>query len=687
MLRIIVVGLCLLWPSKSLLWGQNIDSLFRKCDSLLKVGRYQKANNLAWSTLQQAINTNDIKAQGIAYYLLALSNQRRGDYKTSIDYCLTGKKIAASVSDTLTLLRCIYINARNFTFLALYRNASRELFPALQMAENFQNIEIRIQILLAIGNVYRLEDNHELALKTHLKARELAQQHPNILNDVYNNIGITHFYHRDYAQALLYYDSAFKAAHEVGDKFAQVLMLNNFGLLYNELHLYDSAKQKLQTSLVMNQDQFYDLRLLCYTLQGLAKNALSRGNRTEAKNYVLRAVQAGQKTNLRRELSQAYLLASLIDSASSNWRSAYQWQLRYSQLSDSIRQDNLSVQAYYFEVELERERNKNSLKEMEANLLIASKEKLLAEEEAQLQRERNFLILAIALGFVLAVAIALLLWHNRDVRQKNLRLKAQKTAIIEINRQLELRNQEINQQKEEIFAQAEHLNQLNDLKDRLFFIMSHELKGPLSSLGGVINLFEAGMLSQEETVMLMKNLRKDFSVLNEAFSNIFLWSNAMNPSTLPDKTAVPLLPIFAELSAWFGQKARKKGIQLSIEVPTDAVIWADRYHVFILFKNLIDNAIKFTPPNGKVSFEAIDKAGHWEISIKDTGVGIRDEDLPKLFDLHTHFKTYGTLDEKGAGLGLLLCKEFAQKNDGKIWVESQPDKGSRFVVAFPKYEV
>jgi signal transduction histidine kinase len=667
--------------------AQKLDSLFSKSDSLVKVGRYQSANQLIWKALNKAISSNDYKAQVQAYARLAFNTQRKGDYQTSIKYCETCKQLAENVLDTLTFLRCNYYNARNFLFLALYRNASEEIYPALKLAENYGNKELLVYLTLSSGNLYRLEGNDSLAIQAHKKALALAQNMPMLLHEAYNNLGVAYFYAKKYDLAYTYYDSALRHARKVADVYNEMLMLNNFGLLYNEMKRFDLAKEYLESCMDLNQKNFSDLRLMCYTLQGLAKNSKSRGLWEEAKSYAMRAIEAGRRTKLRKELSQAYSLAAEIDSASGNWKSAFLMQKKYAMILDSIRQDNLNLQAHYFEQELERERERNSLKQLQTNLMIASKEKLLAEEEVELQRERSLLILAVAIGLILAVAAGLLLWHSKDVRQKNLRLKSQKTAIIQINQQLELRNQEINLQKEEISAQAEHLNQLNDLKDRLFYIMSHELKGPLSSLGGVINLFESGMLNSEETVMLMKNLRTDFSVLNEAFTNIFLWSNAMNTSTVADKTTVPLLPIFGELSAYFGQKAREKNIALVIEVPKDAVIWADRYHVFVLFKNLIDNAIKFTPSGGRVSFEAQEKSGHWEISVRDTGVGIRNEDLPKLFDLHTHFKTFGTLNERGAGLGLLLCKEFAQKNDGKIWVESHPNQGCRFVVAFPKYDV
>ncbi len=667
------------------LLAQKAQPLLNQADSLIRAAKYALANQIATKALNIAIEDDNIPQQALAYRFLAHTTQEKADYLASIKLCSACIHLATFAKDTVSLLRCTLIKARNYIFLALYKKASQELFPALRLAESYGDPDLIALTLGNIGNVYRLEGNMKLALENHFRARQLARKiHTKAIT--YNNIGVVHYYQKAYPRAMRYYDSAYTGFLHAGDIHGQALMLNNFGLLLIGMGRYDSARAFLSRSLELNESQIQDRRLSCFTLQGLAKAQQAKGNYKAAKQFAIKAIKTATAAQLRRELLLAYELASLLDSTAGNWQSAYQWEKLHALLQDSIRRDNFHEMMHEFEIQLERERQQSSLKALQTAVQLEKKEREMAEERAELERERRYLTLATGVGLVLAITVLLLLWHTYDVRSKNIRLQMQKEFIAHANAELALRNQEINQQKEEISAQAEHLNQLNDLKDRLFYIMSHELKGPLSSLGGVINLFEAGMVSTEETIMLMKNLRKDFSVLNEAFTNIFLWSNSMNPTTPVNKTPVPLVPLFGELSAQFASKAQNKSISLRIAIPPDAVVHADRYQIFVLFKNLIDNAIKFTLKGGHVVFSAQQRSGHWEIAIEDDGVGIRKEDLPKLFDLHTHFKTYGTLDEKGAGLGLLLCKEFAHRNDGKIWVESTEGKGSRFVVALPVYE-
>ena len=116
------------------------------------------------------------------------------------------------------------------------------------------------------------------------------------------------------------------------------------------------------------------------------------------------------------------------------------------------------------------------------------------------------------------------------------------------------------------------------------------------------------------------------------------------------------------------------------------MVWSDPNQIDIVVRNLISNALKFTPENGMVTIQGIEREGHWEISIRDTGVGMDRITLEGLFKEKSHNSTYGTNNEKGTGLGLSLCKEMIENNQGRIWVESMVRKGSTFYFTLPKAE-
>ena len=130
--------------------------------------------------------------------------------------------------------------------------------------------------------------------------------------------------------------------------------------------------------------------------------------------------------------------------------------------------------------------------------------------------------------------------------------------------------------------------------------------------------------------------------------------------------------------------AENKFIRIVNNVPTNTEVWSDPNQIDIVVRNLISNALKFTPENGMVTISADEKEDHWVVSIRDTGVGMDRVTLQKIFEEKNNHSTYGTANEKGTGLGLSLCKEMVEKNHGKIWVDSMLRKGSTFYFTLPK---
>jgi signal transduction histidine kinase len=129
--------------------------------------------------------------------------------------------------------------------------------------------------------------------------------------------------------------------------------------------------------------------------------------------------------------------------------------------------------------------------------------------------------------------------------------------------------------------------------------------------------------------------------------------------------------------------ARQKSITISTELTDNAIVFADIDMIKVLLRNLISNAIKFTNPGGEIVVSVEQEQKNWKISVKDNGVGIKKDAIDRLFRIDSNYKTSGTNDEKGTGLGLLLCKEFVEKHRGKIWVESEIAKGSIFSFTIP----
>ena len=147
---------------------------------------------------------------------------------------------------------------------------------------------------------------------------------------------------------------------------------------------------------------------------------------------------------------------------------------------------------------------------------------------------------------------------------------------------------------------------------------------------------------------------------------------------------VPLENIVDDNINLHSEIATSKSIKLISKIPANALVWADSNQMDIVLRNLISNALKFTRKNGIITVDAVERTNSWEVSVRDTGVGMDRETQAKIFAKDSNITTYGTNNEKGTGLGLSLCKEMVEKNNGTIWVESIPNSGTTFTFTIPK---
>ncbi len=227
---------------------------------------------------------------------------------------------------------------------------------------------------------------------------------------------------------------------------------------------------------------------------------------------------------------------------------------------------------------------------------------------------------------------------------------------------------------------SEELQELNATKDKLFSIIAHDLKSPFNSIIGLTEL-----IKNEVRYMDLASIEQYAGVIYSTSRNTFrLLENLLDWARV-QQSRMPFAPepillkkLVSETVELMIDKANSKMIAVINYIPDNLIVSADEDMLKTVFRNLISNALKFTAASGKVEISAIRKPDELEITVKDTGTGIKKEDLEKLFKVDSNYTQRGTENEKGTGLGLLLCKEFVEKHGGKIWVESQEGTGSAF---------
>jgi two-component system, sensor histidine kinase and response regulator len=251
-----------------------------------------------------------------------------------------------------------------------------------------------------------------------------------------------------------------------------------------------------------------------------------------------------------------------------------------------------------------------------------------------------------------------------------------------VNHLLREKNEKIEEQKETLEQQAVQLLLNNRQKDKLFSIIAHDLRGPLNSLKGLMDLQKEKRLSEEEINAIMNEFRRNVDQSAELVGNLLFWASSQLGGIKASPVVLPLQPLVQEILALFSHQAHQKNVFLSEELDPEVRVVADKDMLQVVIRNLVSNAIKFCRPGDSVTVSYAHSGPDVDICIADTGIGLKEDALDKIRRKES-FTSYGTAKEKGTGLGMLLCREFAEANRGRFRIESEWGKGCRCYCSLP----
>ncbi|MDO9552853.1 ATP-binding protein [Rhodonellum sp.] len=240
------------------------------------------------------------------------------------------------------------------------------------------------------------------------------------------------------------------------------------------------------------------------------------------------------------------------------------------------------------------------------------------------------------------------------------------------------------EQKIRIQKQAEELDKLNLVKDKIFSILAHDLRGPLHSLQGMIELMNQNDLTQDEFKSFLPLLSQNLGNNTILLENLLTWSKSQMKGMEANFKTFNLFLVIENNFSFFQKSNYFKGQKLFNKVPDPLMVKADKAMLEVVLRNLISNALKFTSKDDEIKISCLLRSdGTYTISVEDSGVGIKEENLNKLFGKE-FISTSGTHQESGTGIGLLLSKELIEKNRGIIWAESKLGLGSTFKFTISK---
>ncbi len=254
-----------------------------------------------------------------------------------------------------------------------------------------------------------------------------------------------------------------------------------------------------------------------------------------------------------------------------------------------------------------------------------------------------------------------------------------KIMSVQKAKELALINEKLNQREKE-------LQKINANKDKFFSIISHDLRSPFTALLGFAEFLvnEIDTLSKEEIKEFAENIYKSASGTFALLENLLQWSRLQTSNIEFQPETYSLTEQLERVCEIYKVNSLQKNIKLQTNIEPGLTVFADQNMVETVMRNLLSNAIKFTPRHGSITVEAFNRKRDVVVKVRDTGIGMPKDKLDKLFVIGENTTTEGTENEKGTGLGLLLCKEFVENNSGKLTVKSKPGEGTEFTFTLPK---
>ena len=486
-----------------------------------------------------------------------------------------------------------------------------------------------------------------------------------------NNTGEIFFNRKDYDSALHYYQRAYDLLKDEDDAY-KVAPLHNIGRTQGILGQYLQALEKLQAS--------YNLDKKSGDLEGMALDNLEIGklyfrmNRYDSAEFHLRnAYHQGQRVHSQDVLEEVTRELGNLFASMDDYASALRYQTAYREYTDSLYESQ-----QFLEVQAVEQAHQVREQAQEINRLRRAS----SLEEIRL-RNTTLQVLSFVVTFILVlVVLGVILWQYRTNAKAS-------TMLNQSNRQLEESNEALISLNERLAASESSLQEVNATKDKFFSIISHDLKSPLNSLMGLLNILlkYGSAISNDERKDLTKKIDGSVKALTNLLDNLLKWSMAQTdtidylPRVLDVRQEVTRIVKLVALNA------EQKSIKIEQDIANGTLIFADADMINFILRNLITNSVKFTYPGGKIKIVGKTVGKKVQVYVMDNGMGIPKDNLKRLFRIDTTVSTKGTNNETGTGLGLLLIKEFVEKNKGKIEVDSAEGKGTRFLLTFPSLDM
>lgn len=615
---------------------------------------YSNRSQEAVDTLQMSVSyfeeLKDTTSLAAAYTSLGVANLRINEIDKSIDLF----KIAATLFDSQNnnyQAAHAFLNLAS-TYSTITSSYTEALRYGLKALENFQLVGDELKSAYAmsvLGTIYEDLGEYDKAMENYNKALAIFEESGNayLLINTINNIGEVHKHKREFNEAIDYYTQALEKSKEVGNEEGIAVELNNIGECYFALDHYALALDYYNQSFSI-LTKLNDKHKLAISNNNQAEAHLKLNNYSKAISNGEKGIQLAKAVKSIEEEQRGYNIVYNSYSKLGNYKAALNYHIKFEEIKDSLLNEQKNT-------ELAKALAEQDAIQKEREIELLTRNADLKEQQLDRQETLSYLLIAISLMLLVFAVVYYIRYKERRAM-----------------------NQKLLQSEKE-------LKELNKTKDLFFSIIAHDLKGPFNSLLGITEMMAEDLetFTDEEIENLSREVNNNARNVYLLLDNLLEWSTTQLGKHAFDPVKFDLNEVVTQNINLYRKAASVKEINVNVDLENDAFVYGDKNMIDSVMRNLLNNAIKFTNRTGKVNVKTMKENGSIMLTVEDNGIGISQDELDKIFKLDNDVKKPGTDNEKGTGLGLILSKEFIEKNNGKIEVRSKEGKGTNFKVTLP----
>ncbi|MCF8714880.1 tetratricopeptide repeat protein [Joostella atrarenae] len=674
----LLISLCLFISTHSFCQERKMDSLRDKIAVLNELPPQKKKDTSYINLLNRYVlsnyyvNNDTIKhyadislklSQSIKYEYgeieslinLGFYESEIGNYKKGIEYAQKGLEKALVFNDLKIILICYSNLATFYEYAGDIKNSVESSLKGISIAE-IKTKKTKDELLYLsllyenIGLTYGLQREYIKALEFLHKAQEINIKVDSKLSQAQtlSNIASFQLLTDEFEKGIENIDKSIPTFIELDYKDWLAYALKVKGQLFVQVNKYEEALDIFMESLSL-YETVEDKREKISLLNSIANTYCEMQEYDLAKMYAEEGLVSAKELNSFEDIKECSQTLSLVHKKMLDYKTALEYHEQFKNYNDSIF----------------NHKNTKSVAAHEAQMSFISMEnKLRLENQKQHNKQRLFMYLSTG-GVLILLTVLFFTQRSRKVERKLNGLLANKNHDLK-KRELELQ-------------------ELNETKNKFFSIIAHDLRAPIGSLNSLIDLLKDNQISPKDFMQFAPKLSEQVKSISFTLNNLLVWGQAQMKGTVSRPSLNNLQLIANNSILLLKELANKKNIVITNNIPYSAKAFIDEDQINLVFRNLISNAIKFTPQDGKIMIFAKENSEFWEVEIRDNGVGISQEIIDVILSKKTQFGiTYGTENEKGTGLGLNLCKEMIKKNKGTMWIESKVNIGTSFFFKLPK---